>query len=193
MNKKTISIGFIGVFVLGVIMYGFFSTYPSPSFFSSCSYTEDPVNIPFSLSKKTFILEEDAYLAVGKSKEYCVPSLREISHELLSVDVVENSAIDKEYFMLNGQVIKALLKGKVFTIDSIVSQKKHGIGSMDSGSGPIDYILLRDEEDVLYILPTPYISFGAGVDDGISLGLYEDGVKVGFLDWFYFKNLLGTK
>ena len=66
--------------------------------------------------------------------------------------------------------MESLKKGALFHITDVVAVTKHGITTIDSGSGPIYYLILKDQNNILYHIAT------------VSLGLNKKDLFLSFVD-----------
>lgn len=185
-SKFKLIIGLAILFVcLGVVYHIAFYGFK----LSSCAYTDESLPIPESLKKSSFFLEKDIYLAKGEDKQICSPLLKDIKNELVRNEVIGNVTVGIKYFMNNRQTVESLSKGKTFTIEKIVTQTKHGLSTIDSGSGPFDFLILKDNNGVLYQVATVYLG---GTPGKINL-TYLDNDEKKALSFEYFNHILYGK
>ena len=132
------------------------------------------------------IFGKDEYVAIGKSSDYCSSILKNIGYQIVDTEIINNITIGKEYFESHGQTVSNLDKGKKFTLEKIVAETTHGFSAVDSGPGPIYYLILKDEQGSVYQIPTVRL----GSDEKKSfLDYYINGLEMGSLTWTYFENI----
>lgn len=167
MKSKIIIVLLIVVFALYLggryVYYGSLAT--------NCIYTENQLPIPEQLTKGEFVVAKDAYLAVGRNREYgCLKNFSGIDREIIGPEVISNLTIGRRYFTDRGLTVESLKKGSSFHVTGVVALTKHGITTIDSGSGPIYYLVLKDKNNILYQVAT------------VSLGLNKDDLFLSFVD-----------
>ena len=136
------------------------------SLFSNCEYTEKELQIPQELSAGEVIFTKDIRQAIGKSGDYgCLKYLGSIHRELVPPDTINGEMLNM-MFEHEGRTVEAIpARMKTFHVTGILEVTKHGIGTIDSGPGPIYFLVLRDEAGELYNIAT--------------VELYENGGKYG--------------
>lgn len=109
----------------------------------NCIYTEKKLPVPEQLTKGMVVVAKDAYLAVGHDKNYaCLKYFGSIDRKIVGPATIYNLTIGKHYFTNKGLTVESLKKGALFQVTDVVAVTKHGITTIDSGSGPIYYIIL---------------------------------------------------
>ena len=138
---------------------------------TSCIYSEESLPIINKLSKGEFVIAKDAYLAIGKDADYsCLQNFGNIDREIVGPETVNNITIGRKYFTNRGLTVKSLKKGSSFRLIDIIAITKHGISTIDSGPGPIYYLILKDENNISY-----QIAIG-------SLGLNKEDLFLSYVD-----------
>ncbi len=66
----------------------------------------------------------------------------------------------------------------------MVAKTKHGITTVDSGPGPIYYVILRDDQGDVYKVATVDLGFDASES---FMSIYKENMKVGDLSSGYFR------
>jgi len=156
----------------------------------SCEYSNEIVTTPPELIGTTIVLEKDEYIGRGHDANNCAAPLSGITNEIIGDESINNVTIGQKYFESLGLTVETLKKGRSFQLVEIVAQTKHGLGTIDSGPGPIYYLTLRDENGGLYQVATVELGF----DDKESFfGVYKNSTKVANLSWNYFQNFFGEK
>jgi len=150
-----------------------------------CPYTEKDVSVPDFLQKAVLVMEQDEYAATGNDPECCtgiwspLKALGVINNEIIERSTIANTTVGREYFEHQGRKVELLPKGKRFSVVRIIAKTKHGIEAVDSGPGPIDYLVLKDEAGVFYKLAI--VSLGTNKGEPY-MAYYINGVRQGFLD-----------
>jgi hypothetical protein len=136
---------FLGVLYLGCkfIYYG--------SITRSCIYTEKKLPVPQELLSGKVVIAKDAYLAIGKEKARdCLPLFGDINREIVNPEMIDDAQLGKSYFTDQGIKVEKIEKGTVFQVTDIVAVTQHGISTIDTGGGPLYYLILKDQENILY-------------------------------------------
>lgn len=126
------------------------------SIFRSCVYTERASLPDGELVGGKIVLFKNAFLAVGKDPEYgCLPGLGTVNLELIGPEIISNVTVGKAYFERQGRAVSSINAGsKEFQVKKIFAVRKHGITTVDSGSGPLTVLLLRDSQGTEYKVAT---------------------------------------
>lgn len=169
-----------GIFLVlaWVIFYGFTLNFPP------CNYTEEDLPVVADLKEAVFTLEKDASVVRGSDSDYsCVESLQGIRNDIWSS---ENIKSIRSFYERKGRTVESLPRGKRFTLQKTVAVTKHGISTIDSGPGPIEFLILKDEEGELY-QATPG---GLGFDDKSSVMSFRNSTTQGTMSYMYFYHYL---
>lgn len=115
----------------------------------NCIYTEEKIPVPILLSDGKLITTQKSFEVIGLESPDMSCSLiySSIARELIST---ENSEL---YEGLKSVTVKEISAGKVFRVVDAFTQTKHGISTIDSGPGPIELLILEDEQGVQYFIP----------------------------------------
>jgi hypothetical protein len=136
-----------------------------------CNYTEKRLPAPKQLAEGKIVVAKDAYIAIGQDPEYtCLDNLGKIDRKIVGPEAISNTTIGKDYFINRGLSIEPLKKGSSFNLIDVIAVTKHGITTVDSGPGPIYYLILKDSINALYNIAT------------VSLGLNEEDLFLAFVD-----------
>lgn len=169
MNKKTLLI-LVSVILLTGVFFAVKNLFLNGSPFRSCEYTESILPVPPDLTIGIIKTTLPSYVAIGKDTDYgCLESLGLVTNEIIGPETIGNSSIGKEYFRKQGRAVDSLDVGKKFHVTKIFSVTKHGIGTIDSGRGPINYLIMEDEAGVSYKLAT------------VELGINEEDAFLQFI------------
>lgn len=137
----------------------------------NCAYTENILPVPEQLTQGEIVVAKDAYLAIGHDKEYvCLKSFEDIDREIVGAESINNVTIGRHYFTDRGLVVDSLKKGASFHVVGVVAVTKHGIKTIDSGTGPIYFLVIKDKENILYKIAT------------VGLGFNKDDLFLSFVD-----------
>lgn len=138
----------------------------------NCIYTENKVSVPEQLAKGEIVIARDAYLAIGHDKNYaCLKNFGNIDREIVGAESINNLSIGRHYFTDRELTVESLKKGASFRVVDIIAVTKHGLSTIDSGPGPIYYLILKDRNDILYQIAT------------VSLGLNKEDLFLSFIDF----------
>ncbi len=147
----------------------------------NCVYTEQVLTVPEHLSEGEIVVVKDAYLATGHDKEYsCLKEFRNIDKEIVGPESINNITIGRKYFTSKGLEVTSLKKGEVFRAVSVIAVTKHGISTIDSGSGPIYYLVMKDQNNTFYQIAT------------VSMGLNDSDLFLSFVDGAHISEALAT-
>ncbi len=137
-----------------------------------CIYTETTLPIPGPLTNGEITVAKDAYLAVGYEKEFaCLQNFGSIDREIVGPESINNLTIGRKYFTGRGLAVESLKKGNSFRITGVIAVTKHGISTIDSGPGPIYYLILKDRNNNSYKIAT------------VSLGLNKKDLFLSFINF----------
>jgi hypothetical protein len=148
---------FLAVYIVGHIIY-------FGSLFRLHVYTETELLVPENISNRKVVLH-DGYSYVIDYVNYDYPYLKKI--HTVNREIMCNGP----YYGGNLKTA-TLAKNTTFTIAKAFIIRKNGITTIDSGPGDFIYLILKDENNVLYKLPA------IGLD---SIGDYS-GLKMSFKD-----------
>ncbi len=130
---KKISIIVLGISVLLFITGRYFYY---GSLFRNCIYTQEKINLPEKITNGYFVTVKDASL-IDMEKEYrCLSYFKNTNIDFLLAQ--------KEASWFHSEN-KAFVSGKRLKMIDIVSVTKHGINTIDSGSGPNKFYIVEDE------------------------------------------------
>jgi hypothetical protein len=165
----------IGVLVLccGVAyLLGWYTYFGS--FTRGCIYTEQKLSIPEEFARGVVTVAKDAYVAVGQDTNElsytCLPFMGSIQRELVGPDDIDNLTIGRKYFTDRGLAVEPVKKGTTFRVVDVMAVTKHGITTIDSGPGPIYFLILKDQNNLLYHIAT------------VSLGINKQDLFLSFRD-----------
>lgn len=172
----------IGYYIFHYILYG--------SFVRDCIYTEEKLPIPEQLIQGQLVTTKEAYLAIGTDPEYsCLMDLTKIDREIVAPSTINNITIGRRYFTDQGLAIESIKENTSFRIIGETAVTKHGITTIDSGSGPTNYLILADHDGKKYKLAT--VSLGTNKYDLFMA--YKDPAKSVdlLLSSYYFDGVTG--
>lgn len=181
-RKIIFTVGFLFV-LIGLFYFAFYGFR-----FPPCEYTDEIVTTPPELIGATILLEKDQYVGRGREKRVCDPLLKEIENQIIDSESINNLTIGKRYFEGRGLTVEILRRGKQFHVEKVIAATKHGLSTIDSGPGPIYYLILRDEDGVVYKIATVFLGFDTKES---YLGVYKGNVRVTELSSSYFRSFYG--
>jgi hypothetical protein len=128
----------------------------------SCIYTEEILPVPKALAEGTIVVGRQAYLAKGIDPETsCLPIFGKIKQEIVGPGTIGNPSIGEEYFTEGGRTVQTLATGTEFKVTGVAKVTKHGISTIDSGPGPLYFLILKDKADLDYQIHTA----GTGINE----------------------------
>ena len=170
----------------------------------NCIYTEEKLSVPKELAEGKLVTTQTAYEFIGlEDKEMsCSPINANIARELISPE-------NKTTYEGFGMTIKEIPVGKVFHVIDAFTQTKHGISTIDSGPGPIELLILQDEQGTHYTISPAgfginkegrFLKFVSGEKEQLldSSAFYQigaDGKTTGFsgIKYFHLGNIDAQK
>jgi hypothetical protein len=172
-----VSLGLFFSFLAYIFIYGQFEE-------PFCKYTEDSLEIPEELRDAKFYLEKDSNVVGGENTEYsCLREIGKINNDIWDQESMMSFT---SYFTREGRTIEPLKAGKVFALEKIIAVTKHGISTIDSGPGPIYFLVLKDGEGVQYkAAPGDF-----GTDEKESIMRFEGSNGKGYVSYTYFEDYL---
>lgn len=157
--------------------------------FPPCVYREKNLVVPQALERALISMQKDQYVVVGKDPESCSPDLGDIRKEIVSESTINNISIGRQYFEDRDRVVEVLPGDTEFRLMEIVARTKHGITAIDSGRGPIYYLILQDSRGETYKIAT--VQLGFEEEDAYLIAL-DEGMAPLPLSWTYFEEAFGT-
>lgn len=171
-----------GLFALGrYLWYG--------SITRDCVYTEDVLPAPDQLVAWDVVAVKRAYLAVGYNQDFsCMDKMGSIDRQIVNAGSINNITVGRRYFEEKGLKVEPLDKGTRFKVVDVVAVTKHGMTTIDSGPGPLYFLILKDSNETLYQIAT--VSMGVSKDD-LFLAVEDhsdmrDSSVLSFLSWSSF-------
>jgi hypothetical protein len=151
MKKIHIFLIIIVVFVFMLFVVGRSVWYGS--LMSRCIYTEEKLPVPQLLTAGKLVTTQVSFEAIGVESKYlvCAPLYGSIARTLADR---EAAAYYRAPFLNDLMTVKEIPAGKVFHVVDAFAQTKHGISTIDSGPGPIEFLVLVDEQGVQYTIAT---------------------------------------
>jgi hypothetical protein len=148
---------FACLFIIGrYVYYG--------SLFRTCIYTQEIIPVPERIKNGYFVTFKDSTLMdrAGLSDyDECLPYFTDTNVDFL---ISQREASNLE----EGRRGKTFPSGQKFKMIDIVSVTKHGISTIDSGSGPTESYIVEDENGARHSLLIP-------LNDGDSFALFFIG------------------
>jgi len=152
----------------------------------TCVYTEEILPVPQQLVELDVVVVKRAYFAVGYNEDFsCMNKLGNIDREIVSAGSINNITVGRRYFEEKGLKVESLHKGTRFKVVDVIAVTKHGITTVDSGPGPLYYLIVKDQNEALYQVAT--VSLGMGKKD-LFLAVEDpsdlsDSSVISFLNW----------
>jgi len=166
-TKKVITL----LFILFILLYLSVHFIWYGSIIRNCIYTEDILQVPQQLIDGKIVVAKDAYVGVGHDKDYsCLQNFDNIDREIINPKSIDDISVGRKYFINKGLKIESLKKNTTLTIVNVIAVTKHGLSAIDSGSGPIYFLILKDQNNILYKIAT------------VSLGINKDDLFLSFVD-----------
>ncbi|MFV8250305.1 hypothetical protein [Bdellovibrio bacteriovorus] len=144
------------------------------SLLRSCVYTEETKVVSAKFSNAKIRLIRPAAILRGTDKEYqCLAEMGAITNKIVEAKY----AIHYRYQIENLQTETVDAGSNLeFEIVKMIAVKKHGIKTMDSGSGPIEHLILKDQHGNLYEVAT--VSLGLNAGDEYLKAITSDGQEI---------------
>jgi len=184
-NKFSSLMIFTFIFVLLVLFAGGrYLWYGSVT--RTCVYTEEILPVPQQLAELDVVVVKRSYLAVGYNEDFsCLNKLGNIDREIVSADSINNITVGRRYFEEKGLKVESLHKGTRLKVVDVVAVTKHGVTTVDSGSGPLYYLILKDQNKAMYQVATVFLGISKkdlflAVEDPSDL---SDSSSISFLNW----------
>lgn len=116
------------------------------SLFRNCIYTQEKINLPEKIKNGYFITVKEASLINMKGEYGCLSYFKNISIDFLLAqrEASWSSGEGRDFF-----------SGKKLKMIDIVSVTKHGISTIDSGSGPLEFYIVEDEFGAKHVMLIP--------------------------------------
>ncbi|WP_413557351.1 hypothetical protein [Bdellovibrio sp. HCB209] len=150
-NMKKIVLGVVGIVIVAVAArYSYYG-----SLTRTCIYTEEEREVSARFKTAKLHLFKQAALITGPSADYaCLPEMKQYENHIVEVQYSNNERGTKSLLDPNAKL--------EFEIVKYISVTKHGVTTMDSGPGPVDFLILKDQTGKLYRVAT------------VSLGINRD-------------------
>lgn len=135
-------------FVFGAFLYVFM-------FNDSCPYTEMEVPLTDDIAHAKIVLTKGTSLLSGEDSDYlCLKEMGQIKLKL-----VDPASATHYKYQIKDLKIDHITpnSGLEFTAVKLISVTKHGLGTIDSGKGPFDHLILRDQNGKLYDVALVYL------------------------------------
>ncbi len=173
-----------------IVVAGVFYNRLNQEFFPTCVFSEKTVSIPPDLKDAVLTLEKDSFVVVGHHPDYansnCTKILYDVAQEIYPSRLMNES--EKMYVLdYGGRTVDELKAPREFTLEKIVAGTKHGIASVDSGTGPFYSFILKDKDDNLYYISPAHL----GYDDRQAILSFQKANSKVWLSWQYVKNAYG--
>jgi wobble nucleotide-excising tRNase len=138
-NLKKIILGVVGLIIVAIAArYSYYG-----SLDRSCVYTEEEKTVAPRFKTAKIRLFKQAVVISGPTEEYaCLPLINQFTNRIQEVQYARNEKGDKTLIDEKSNL--------EFEIIKYISVTKHGITTMDSGKGPIDYLILKDQLGKFY-------------------------------------------
>lgn len=152
-KKYWILITIIGfLFFIHYIIYG--------SLFKTCIYTENEIQMNQEILNSKIYLTRSAVVIENIEHEYsCLDKM-----SLIHKKIIQDKNITDYRYQINDKNIKYLNEKSPieFTPIKLLAISKHGITSIDSGAGPINYLILKDQNGEFYEVATVSLGLNKG-------------------------------
>lgn len=144
------------------------------SLLSSCVYTEENQAVLPQLTNAKIRLIRPAAILRGTDKEYqCLAEMGAITNKLVEAKHAIHYRYQIENMLTETVDTSSNLE---FELVKMIAVKKHGIKTMDSGSGPIRHLILKDQNGVFYEVAT--VSLGLNAGDEYLKAITADGQEI---------------
>ena len=140
---------FLSLLFLAVILYGGLRYIYYGSLTRCCIYTEEELTLPPELKAGILRLRQDTKLTKSEPYYSCLKfmsTVRTIYHSDYTTRMETEN----------------LPRGEEFKVVKIMAVTKHGITTMDSGPGPIHYLILENSRGEAISVATVFFGFNRG-------------------------------
>lgn len=165
-----------------ILSYGF-NPYP-------CEYTYKELKLPELFVNTRIVLHKNTYLLMGNPFDSCAYGPPIPSNEIIDASL-ENMELATHSSELEGRTFEVLPKGETFGLIQVLARTHHGIGSVDSGSGPDHFLILKDAEGKAYRLSAAYL-FNPNEESFLAELLSGDSRARALSGDFFYKQLCDT-
>lgn len=152
-KKYLILITIIGlIFTTRYIVYG--------SFFKTCTYTENEIHMNEEMLNSKIYFTRSAAVIENIEHEYSCLDKMSFIHK----KIIQNKNVADYKYQITDKNIKYLNENSLieFTPVKLLAISKHGITSIDSGTGPINYLILKDQNGEFYEVATVSLGLNKG-------------------------------
>lgn len=147
------------IFALSLIIIGLAFFHYADSI-SNCAYTETELELAPEIAEARLKIIKGATQVHGKDKEYrCLKEMSQIENILVTPDSATNYKYQIENIKYDHLAPNSDLE---FTAIKLMSVSKHGLATIDSGKGPIQYLILKSQNGTLYSVATVSLGLNAG-------------------------------
>lgn len=158
--KKGVVIGCVlitlliaGNFLLGAVIIPPFTVkdFIVESFPGYCDSVEERLEVPTMLSEGNVEVTQKADIILNdkSSASKCSPILSALDGNIIGTGK-DDFGVWKQYAERDGKQVIALSIGQKFKVTGVVSVTYHGVRTIESYAGPIDYLILSNDEGKNY-------------------------------------------
>lgn len=128
--------------------------------FRTCIYTEKEISLLPSMAKSKIYISRPTAIVRGIDYDYyCLAEMGRITNTLSQA----SEAKHYKYKNANRKIDYLDSDSSIeLTPIKIISVTKHGLSTIDSGSGPIDHLILKDKAGELYEVATVSLGINKG-------------------------------
>jgi hypothetical protein len=124
----------------------------------SCEYTVSNDPMPDAYKNRQFIVNTSAYTEEGKDRDYACLSISNFNLNWENSGGWSSAEL-QDYYRDTDRIYKPVASSTVFHIVKFIKVTKHGIGTIDSGPGPLPVAILADEQGNTYMILSGDLGF----------------------------------
>ncbi len=145
---------YLKIFLMIIILFSLYRFVNYGSVVRDCNYTTQDIAVPSELSSG-YLQTTQPTTKITNFNDTCLDGVFSEGSKIVETKYASN------YKLNTGAEISDISVGTKFWIVGIKEVTKHGISTIDSGSGPTHNLILKDTEGKIYLLTT----VGLGIND----------------------------
>ncbi|QDK45838.1 hypothetical protein DOM22_12095 [Bdellovibrio sp. ZAP7] len=161
-NLQKIVLAVVGIVIVAIAArYSYYG-----SLVRSCIYTEEEKTVAPRFKDAKIHLFRQAAVISGPTEEYaCLPLMNQFTNRIQEVQYAHHDKGDKTLIDEKSNL--------EFSIVRYISVTKHGITTIDSGKGPIDYLILQDQLGKFYRVAVVSLGINRDSDEYLKASTSE--------------------
>ena len=153
---------------------------------ASCPYTEQILSVPALLAKGKLIVDSNLAVVEGTDPEYgCLKEFGKFQKQILGRQGNDATYSDGGYYAERGLKMTSLeMQEAEFQVEQVIAVYKNGLAAIDSGRGPIHYLILKNKDGVRFKFTIVFL--GANEEDHFMKFVLADESQL--LDYSNFRD-----